>query len=339
MTNSLGIVVNGGLAAPGGADERRSEMTTLRSLRETRSLGLDVEPLTVHIGAVIGGVDLSQDLGDEVIAEIRTALLRHRVVFFRNQCIDSSDHLAFAQRFGRLTAGHPTIPPVAGAPNLYDLDSLRGVHADQWHTDVTFVDQPPDFSFLRTVVLPHVGGDTLWASTVAGYERLRPELRRLAEQLRVIHTNNYDYARLDIATADGVDSLARESYVKQFVSTVYETEHPLVRDHPETGERALLLGGFAQRIVGYTTAESVDLLRLFQSYVVAPEQTVRWRWRDGDVAIWDNRSTEHYAAFDYGDTRRQVQRVTTVGSVPVGVDGRPSRPLRGDSGPYNGGTA
>jgi alpha-ketoglutarate-dependent sulfate ester dioxygenase len=310
-------------------------MTTAQAVSDT---ALEIEPLTIQIGAVITGVDLSGDLSDLVIAEIRTALLHHRVVFFRDQQIRADDQLAFARRFGPLTTGHPTIPPVEGVPNLYDLDSQNGVHADQWHTDVTFVDQPPDFSFLRTVVLPKVGGDTLWASTVAGYRRLRPELRQLAEQLRIIHTNNYDYARLDVATQEGVDDPARENYVKQFVSTVYETEHPLVRDHPETGERALLLGGFAQRIVGYTTAESIDLIRLFQSYVIAPEQTVRWRWREGDVAIWDNRSTEHYATFDYGDTHRQVQRVTTVGSVPIGVDGRPSRALRGDSGPYNSGT-
>jgi alpha-ketoglutarate-dependent taurine dioxygenase len=300
---------------------------------------LEVHPLTVHIGAVIGGVDLSKELPDDEIDEIRAALLRHRVIFFRQQHIDASDQLAFAQRFGRLTSGHPTIPPFPGIPSLYDLDSNSGVHADQWHTDVTFVDQPPDFSFLRTVTLPKVGGDTLWASTVAGYQRLRPELRQLAEQFRVIHTNNYDYARLDVATEAGTDDPARQAYVEQFVSTVYETEHPLVRDHPETGERTLLLGAFAQRIVGYTTAESIDLLRLFQSYVVAPEQTVRWRWHEGDVAVWDNRSTEHYATFDYGNAHRRVQRVTTVGTVPIGVDGRPSRSLRGDSGPYSSGGA
>jgi alpha-ketoglutarate-dependent sulfate ester dioxygenase len=187
------------------------------------------------------------------------------------------------------------------------------------------------------VTLPKVGGDTLWASTIAGYQRLRPELRQLADQLRVIHSNDYDYTRLDgIIEPDSEDS-ARQEYVKRFISTVYETEHPLVREHPETGERAFLLGGFAERIVGYTTAESVDLLRLFQSYIIAPEQTIRWRWREGDVAIWDNRSTEHYATFDYGGTHRRVQRVTTVGSIPVGLDGRPSRPIRGDSALYNQG--
>jgi alpha-ketoglutarate-dependent sulfate ester dioxygenase len=303
----------------------------------TETNAVTVDPLTVSIGAVIRGVDLSEALPDGVIAEIRAALLRHRVIFFREQTIDDSDQVAFAQRFGRLTSNHPTMPPVPGHPNLYDLDSLSGVRANQWHTDVTFVDQPPDFSFLRTITLPKVGGDTLWASTIAGYQRLRPELRQLADQLRVIHSNDYDYTRLDgIIEPDNGDP-ARQAYVTQFVSTVYETEHPLVREHPETGERALLLGGFAERIVGYSTAESVDVIRLLQSYVIAPEQTVRWRWREGDVAIWDNRSTEHYATFDYGDAHRRVQRVTTVGSIPVGLDGRPSRSIRGDSTLYNSG--
>jgi alpha-ketoglutarate-dependent sulfate ester dioxygenase len=312
-------------------------MTALYELKDRQQSTLEVEPLTVHIGAVIRQIDLAQPLSDTVIGEIRSALLRHRVVFFRDQHLDAAGQLAFAQRFGPLTLGHPTIPPVPGTPNLYDLDSRSGVHADQWHSDVTFVAQPPDFSFLRVVDLPEVGGDTLWASTVAGYERLRPELRQLAEQLRAIHTNNYDYARLDVAAQAASDDPARQAYVTQFVSTVYETEHPLVRLHPETGERALLLGAFAQRLVGYTTSQSVDLIRIFQSSVTAPDHTVRWRWREGDVAIWDNRATEHYATSDYGKAHRKVQRVTTVGSVPIGIDGKPSRSLRGDAGPYNGG--
>jgi taurine dioxygenase len=297
--------------------------------------GLDVRPLTVRIGAEIAGVDLASDLGDTTVAAIRQTLLERRVVFFRDQRLDGAGQIALARRFGELTLAHPTIPSAPGKPALYDLDSLSGVRADQWHTDVTFIDQPPTFSFLRAVVLPPVGGDTLWASTVAAYESLKPELAQLADRLRVVHTNNYDYGRPDVTTALSDEDAARIAHHRQFTSTVFETEHPLVRVHPETDERALLLGAFAQRVVGFRSTDSADLIRLFQNAVTKPENTVRWRWRDGDFIIWDNRSTQHYATFDYGTARRQVQRVTSVGEVPVGLDGRPSAALSGNADFYN----
>ena len=121
------------------------------------------------------------------------------------------------------------------------------------------------------------------------------------------------------------------------MSQVFETEHPVVREHPETGERALLLGGFAHRLVGHRSAESVDLIRIFQAYVTRPENIVRWHWEVGDVAIWDNRSTQHYAIYDYGDAHRRMQRVTTQGVPVAGLDGRPSVALQGDSALYNSG--
>jgi len=297
--------------------------------------GLDVHPLTVRIGAQIDGVDLAEDLADPTIAAIRQTLLERRVVFFRDQRLDGAGQIALARRFGQLTLAHPTIPSAPGAPALYDLDSLSGVRADQWHTDVTFINQPPTFSFLRAVVIPAVGGDTLWASTVAGYQSLKPELAQLAEGLRVVHTNNYDYGRPDVSGAVSDQDAARIAHHRQFVSTVFETEHPLVRVHPETDERALLLGAFAQRFVGFRSSDSADLIRLFQNAITKPEHTVRWKWREGDFVIWDNRSTQHYATFDYGTEHRQVQRVTTVGEVPVGLDGRPSTALSGDADFYN----
>lgn len=294
---------------------------------------LRVRPVTARTGAEVSGIDLAAGVSAHELAVIHEALLRHRVVFFRNQHLTSDGQIALARQFGALTAAHPTIPAVADLPPLLDVDSLRGGQADQWHTDVTFVDQPPDYSFLRAIALPEVGGDTLWANTVAGHKTLRPELRQLAEQLRSVHTNQFDYARIDLGAL--ADNPARLAYLRQFTSTRYETEHPVVRVHPETGERALLLGSFVQRIVGYTTGESLDLVRLFQNAVTKPENTVRWRWRVGDLAIWDNRATQHYATFDYGNGHRQMQRVTTVGTVPVGLDGRRSSALEGDSSGYN----
>ena len=124
------------------------------------------------------------------------------------------------------------------------------------------------------------------------------------------------------------------AHLQAFVSEVYETEHPVVRVHPETGEPALLLGGFAQRLVGHSLSESVDLIRILQAYVTRPENIVRWHWQEGDVAIWDNRATQHYAIADYADQRRRMQRVTTAGIPVVGLDGRVSEALQGDASRY-----
>ncbi|TIT79430.1 MAG: TauD/TfdA family dioxygenase, partial [Mesorhizobium sp.] len=234
--------------------------------------------------------------------------------------LDDSEHELFARRLGDLVP-HPTQGPVAGTASILNLDSSRGGgRADQWHTDVTFVDAYPKFSVLRGVVIPAAGGDTIWSNTHAAYESLPAPLKLLADNLWAIHSNAYDYAAVrPRATAE-----ERKHFEEVFTSTVYETEHPVVRVHPETGERSLLLGNFVQRFVGLSKNDSAKLYELFQSYVTTPENTVRWRWHAGDVAIWDNRATQHYAVNDYGDQQRIVRRATVDGDVPVSVDGRRS---------------
>jgi alpha-ketoglutarate-dependent taurine dioxygenase len=298
----------------------------------TAGLNLDVRPLTVRIGAEITGIDLREELDARTVAEIRSALLTHKVVFFPDQHIDVEGQLAFARHFGDLTVAHPTVPGPQGAPNILELDSLAGGRADQWHTDVTFTDRPPAASVLRAVVIPPYGGDTIWANTVTAYQGLPAPLRNLADALRAVHTNAYDYAKAK--EIDSLDDATRQRR-ERFVSTVYETEHPVVRVHPETGEGALLLGGFAHQIAGFSGRESTDLIRTFQHHVTKPENTVRWRWSEGDVAMWDNRATQHYAVNDYGNSHRVVQRVTIAGSIPVGPDGRASVALRGDASAYS----
>jgi alpha-ketoglutarate-dependent sulfate ester dioxygenase len=295
---------------------------------------VEVDPLTPRIGAIIRGVDLTEPLPDEDLHAIARALDTHRVVFFRAQPLDAAGQLAFARRFGTITRAHPTLPPSAEDPALFDLDSLAGSAANHWHTDVTFVQRPPTFSILRALTIPEIGGDTLWANTVAAYGDLRPSIRAQADELRAVHTNGQDYGRIDVAKAKDRVRPEQLEHLKRFVSTVYETEHPVVRTHERTGEPALLLGGFAQKLVGHNTAESVDILRTLQSYVTRPENTVRWHWRTGDLAVWDNRSTQHYAIFDYGTSHRRVQRVTIGGATPVGLDGRPSTALEGDDRHY-----
>ena len=272
---------------------------------------------------------------DEAAGSVRRALLAHRVVFLRDQDLDAAGQIAFARRLGPLTHAHPTLPTAPGEPaEVFDLDSMAGVSANHWHTDVTFVERPPIFSVLRAVIVPPVGGDTQWANTVAAYQDLPDDLRELAGRLTALHSNGHDYGRVDVSKLRGRLSPTQLEHLRTFTATVYETQHPVVRVHPETGEPALLLGGFAQRLVGHSTPESVDLIRIFQSYVTRAENVVRWRWREGDVAIWDNRATQHYAVLDYGTARRKVQRVTTAGVPVVGLDGSTSVAVKGDAGTY-----
>src|ERR1700683_2686301 len=288
--------------------------------------------LAGNIGAEITGADTGTDLGDDAIAQIRQALLDHKVVFLRGQSLDYARQVAFAERLGPLTLGHPTVESPPDQPFLEEIDSRQGVRANHWHTDVTFVDRPPAFTLLHAVVIPPVGGDTLWANTVTAYESLPDELRDLADRIRIVHTNAYDYAAT--AGRGERDDAVAQARRKEFVSTVYETEHPAVRVHPETGERSLVLGGFARTVLGFSPAASRDLIRVLQEYVTRPEQTGRRQWRARDLAIWDNRATQHYAIFDYGTEHRRGERVTVARPTPVGVDGRPSIALKGEATSY-----
>ncbi|MEV8532001.1 TauD/TfdA family dioxygenase [Streptomyces sp. NPDC051211] len=280
---------------------------------------LTVTRIGGRIGAEIGGVRLAGDLPAESVAGIRAALLAHKVVFFRGQDhLDEDGHEAFARLLGTPVA-HPTVPSADGRYAL-GIDSHHGARANQWHTDVTFVPAYPAFSVLRAVTVPPYGGNTLWANTATAYNTLPEPLRALADSLRAVHSNEYDYAALK---PDALPE-ALAQYREVFTSTTFLTEHPVVRIHPETGEPALLLGNFVQRISGLTGRDSRTLLNLFQEHIESPENTVRWQWQPGDVAIWDNRATQHYGVDDSDDHERTLRRVTVDGDVPVGPDGRRS---------------
>ncbi|WP_439624788.1 TauD/TfdA dioxygenase family protein [Shinella sp.] len=282
---------------------------------------VEVVPLTSKVGAELKGIRLSGDLPESTVAEINRLLLRHKVIFFRDQHhLDDAGQEAFTSRLGKLVP-HPTQTSVGGTSSILELDSGHGGgRADQWHTDVTFVDAYPKISVLRGQVIPAAGGDTVWSNTHAAYEDLPVPLKVLADSLWAVHSNVYDYA----AARPRATENEKKQYEEVFTSTIYETEHPVVHVHPETGERSLILGNFVQRLVGLPRSDSTKLVEIFQSYVTAPQNTVRWRWREGDVAIWDNRATQHIAVNDYGDQHRVVRRSTVDGDVPVSTDGRRS---------------
>jgi alpha-ketoglutarate-dependent taurine dioxygenase len=309
------------------AERRQSHASRIVANATDSSLQLQLQLRRVagRIGAEIEGVALSDTLDDATFDAIEAALLRHKVLFFRGQHqLDDAGQEAFARRFGE-TVAHPTVPSVEGTAHLLELDSTHGARANSWHTDVTFVDAYPKISVLRAVEIPSFGGDTVWANTAAAYANLPEPLRALADTLWAVHTNTYDYA----ASHVDADPSQLKRYREVFTSTVYETEHPVVRVHPETGERTLVLGHFAQRIKGLSASDSAHLLQVFHEHVTRLENTVRWNWRTGDVAIWDNRATQHYAINDYGDARRIVRRATVHGDVPVSIDGRHSVTLKG----------
>lgn len=287
----------------------------------TETSGLQLRRVAGRIGAEVEALRLAGDLPQGVIAAIHSALLRHKVLFFRGQNhLTDAEQERFGERFGALVA-HPTQRPRAGTVAILELDSTKGGgRADSWHTDVTFVDAYPKISVLRGVVIPEFGGDTVWSNTVETYNGLPASLKAAVDQLWAIHTNGYDYAALRPHASDE----ERRHFDEVFSSIVFETEHPVVRVHPETEERSLVLGSFVQRFVGYSRSDSEHLFQLLQSHVTKPENTVRWRWREGDVVMWDNRATQHYGVNDYGDAKRIVRRTTVEGEIPVSVDGRTS---------------
>jgi len=290
---------------------------------------LDIQPVAGRIGAEIRGVRLSGDLDDATIRAIDDAVVRHKVVFFRDQThLDDATHEAFAARFGDPVA-HPTVPVAEGSRYLLELDSREGYAASSWHTDVTFVDAYPKGSILRAITVPQAGGDTLWANGETAYDGLQEPLRQLVNTLWAVHSNDYDYAATLGAAAIDAGLAERSKYHKSvFASTVYETEHPVVRVHPVSGQRSLLLGHFVRRFVGLNEADSARILGVLQDHITRPENTVRWRWAPGDVAFWDNRATQHRAIADFALQRRTLRRATINGDVPVGIDGRQSRTIR-----------
>lgn len=287
-----------------------------------------VRKLTSRIGAVVDGVDLSASPDPATVAALREALNAHKAIVFEDADLDDAGHERVAGWFGELTTAHPNLPPADGTANVLPVDSETS-KSNEWHTDVTFVANPPQITSLRSIVTTPDGGETLVANAAAAYRDLPEPLRRFADSLRAVHTNQFDYARPAAGT------VAQREYDEIFVATPYEAEHPVVRVHPLTGERGLFIGGFVNRIVGLSRSESADVLRLLQAYVVRPENVLRWAWSPRQLLVFDNRITQHYAIDNYDDHPRRLNRVTVAGDVPVGIDGRRSEQLVGEASHYS----
>lgn len=291
-------------------------------------MSLSVRKLTSRIGAVIDTFDFGAEPDADTIAALRDALHEHKAIVFDDARLDDAGQQRVASWFGELTTAHPTVPAISDTRSVLAVDSETS-KSNEWHSDVTFVVNPPQLTTLRSIVTTPYGGETLIANAAAAYRDLPESLRVLADSLRAVHTNEHDYARGPAETE------AQREYDRVFVSTVYEAEHPVVRVHPLTGERGLFIGGFAKRILGLPSSESADLLRTFQRYVTRPENLLRWRWSPNQLLIFDNRITQHYAIDNYDNLPRRLNRVTVAGDVPIGVDGRHSVQLVGDASHYS----
>jgi taurine dioxygenase len=267
---------------------------------------LAVRPLTPAIGAEISGLDLSEEQDEAVIAEIRAALLAHKVVFFRDQHITPAQHIAFARRFGTLEI-HPATPKDQPDPEVLHIahgpDSKGKENA--WHSDVTWRAEPSLGSILRAVEVPAVGGDTLFADMGAAFRGLSPAMQRWCRGLSAVH----DIARV---FAGRLGKNADELHTKFPPQT-----HPVVRTHPETGEQALYVNtAFTSHIEGLSKPESDALLAHLYAQAAIPEYQCRFHWAPGSIAFWDNRAAQHYAASDYFPAVRQMERVTIAGDRP-----------------------
>jgi taurine dioxygenase len=278
---------------------------------------MQVEQLTCSIGAELTGVNLADAVHDDgLFAEIRAQLLKHRVLFLRDQDISRAEHVAFAQRFGELE-DHPVVgshPDYPGLVQVYkDPHSPIDRYENSWHTDATWREAPPLGSVLRCVECPPVGGDTMWANMVEAYKHLPDEIKAKIEGLRARHSIE--------ATFGAAMPIEKRLALK---AKYPDAEHPVVRTHPETGEKVLFVNSFTTHFTNFHTAERVrvgqdftqgssELLRHLTSQAHIPEYQVRWRWKPNSIAIWDNRSTQHYAVMDYPPCHRKMERATIIG--------------------------
>ena len=272
---------------------------------------LELHPLTPTLGAEIRSVDLREPLDPATVRAIERALLDHLVIFFRNQPLEPAQHIAFARQFGEVSIP-PFAPKYGTTPELIVLDQIhpRGEGADAWHSDNTFMSEPPMGSILRAVELPPLGGDTCFASMYAAYEALSDPIRRLIDGLRAVHDVTKPLAK-GIAAGHVTADLAE---VQRKWPPV---EHPVVRTHPMTRRKALFVNANSTtRIVGLSERENDALLPFLIDHVRSPEFQCRFRWEPDSIAFWDNRPTQHFAVPDYHQ-RRVMHRVTLAGDKPV----------------------
>ena len=279
-----------------------------RMLEPLRWKYFEAKRLSPCLGAELHGIGLGEPLSGDVLEEVRSALLKYRVLFFRDQNLSAEQHLAFARSFGELEE-HPFIPSDAPDAEVirFDKDEKVPGFENVWHSDVSWREVPSLGSVLRAHIVPDIGGDTLFADMVAAYECLNDELKASIEKKKAVNDFTQSFGRL----------LSPEDLAKQ-QAKYPAVEHPLVRTHPETGEKSLYANAaFTSHIAGMNRNESDELLQLLFRQSATPEFQCRFKWQKDSIAFWDNRVVQHYAVNDYWPQRRQMDRVTIIGERPV----------------------
>jgi len=276
---------------------------------------LQIRPLTGSLGAEISGIDLSRPLDDELVAEIRQALLDNLVIFLRDQNITPEQQIEFGRRFGELHI-HPYIPHREGYPEVLQLKSKADGPGDMayqsntWHTDLTYQAEPPMGCILRAIEVPQAGGDTMWNNLYAAYDALSQPMREFLDSKIAIH-----YIAMSMP-ADFLEQKWSAKQVERFHEVTPPVEHPVVRTHPETGRKCLFINrNFTSHIKGLTRPESDALVAFLLQHIEQPEFAVRFHWAKNSIAMWDNRCTQHYAVVDY-NLQRTMDRVTICGDRP-----------------------
>jgi len=287
---------------------------------------IGVQRVAGALGAEISGVDLSKPLDNETFAEVHRAFLENLVIFFHDQHLTPGQQMAFGRRFGELDV-HPFAKGMDGCPEVLPIikeaDDHAGNFGGTWHSDVTFYEKPALGSILYGREIPAYGGDTLFANMYMAYETLSEGMQRLLDGLVAVHNASKAYGLKDSRTVSRHGAGSRSMQVRAGEDAEKETEHPVIRTHPETGRRALFVNHvFTQRFKGWTREESEPLLEYLYRHAVRPEFTCRFRWRKDSIAFWDNRCTQHHALNDYHGQRREVHRVTVCGDRPFFVADR-----------------
>ncbi|MEQ9170902.1 MAG: TauD/TfdA family dioxygenase [Rhodospirillales bacterium] len=274
---------------------------------------VEVVPLCGALGAEVHGVDLSADVSDDVLAEIRKALNEYLVIFFRDQDLTPDQQKAFGLRFGTLNI-HPVYEPLPGHPEILQVvkeaDALNNI-GDTWHSDATFLPEPPMGSILYAREVPPFGGDTLFANLYLAYEMLTEGMRRMLSSMNAVHSDAF------LTQVNSERNATRSTKLRGGQMEARETVHPVVRTHPETGRKCLYVNEpFTVRFDGMSAQESRPILDYLLAHIKRPEFTCRFRWQVGSMAFWDNRCTHHYALNDYHGHRREMHRVTVNGDRP-----------------------
>ncbi|WP_034917534.1 MULTISPECIES: taurine dioxygenase [Erwinia] len=274
---------------------------------------LTITALGPHIGAQVSDIDLSRPLSDAQFEQLYHAMIRHQVLFFRNQPVTPHQQRALAARFGDLHI-HPVYPHAPDVEEIIVLDTHDNnpPDNDNWHTDVTFIETPPAGAILAAKHLPESGGDTLWASGIAAWDALSEPFKVLLSGLNAEHDFKKSFQEYKYRKTE-----EEHARWKLAVEKNPPLQHPVVRTHPVSGKKALFVNeGFTTRIVELSQKESDALLAFLFAHITKPEFQVRWRWQENDLAIWDNRITQHYANADYMPARRIMHRATIMGDKP-----------------------